>query len=434
MGERRVVITGLGVVAPNGIGLPAFETALRTGRSGIRYQEKMAELQFGCQVGGVPIVSEELKHQYFSELTVKRLSADGVVYGCIAGADAWTDAGLPLLALDAETPDWDSGCIMGTGLAGTDPIRDSIYHIDAGNAKRLGSSFIQQSMPSGVSAYLAGTIGLGNQNTTNASACSTGTEAILMGYERIRAGKALRMVCGGTDSASPYLWAGFDAMRVLTRKSNDRPEEASRPLSASAMGFVPGGGAAAVLLEDLETALARGARIYAELLGGYVNSGGQRNGGTMTAPNREGIRRCIQGALTHTGVAAADIDAISGHLTATMLDTVEVGLWAEGLGRFGSDFPYINALKSMTGHCLSAAGAIEAVAAALQVHQGFLHPSINCDDLHPEIEAVISADRIPKQALSTDIRIMASSSFGFGDANSIIIFKQFDQHGQETGN
>ena len=419
----------MGVVAPNAIGLQGFETALRTGRSGIRFVGKMAELQFGCQVGGAPQLTEAVKRQYFSELTLSRLSADGIIYGCIAGVDAWTDAGLSLLDRDAEAPDWDSGCIFGTGLAGPDPIRDAIYKIDAGQTRRLGSTAIQQAMASGVSAYLAGMIGLGNQATTNATACSTGTEALLMGYDRIRAGRAQRMICGGCDSASPYLWAGFDAMRVLTRKSNDSPESASRPLSASAGGFVPGGGAGALLLEDLESAQARGVHIYAELLGGYANSGGQRNGGSMTAPNPEGIRRCILGALAHTGVHAAEIDAISGHLTATMLDAVEVSLWADTLGRHGAAFPFINALKSMTGHCLSAAGAIEAVAATLQLCGDFLHPSLNCEDLHPQVAAHVSPDRIPQQCTPAQLNIVASSSFGFGDANSIILLKKYKPHG-----
>lgn len=429
MDESRVVITGMGVVAPNGIGLADFETALRTGRSGIRFFEKMEALQFGCQVGGAPPLTEALMQQYFSDLQIKRLSADGIIYGCIAGSEAWSDAGFSALSRDAESPDWDSGCIFGTGLAGPDPIRDAIYNIDAGQTRRLGSTAIQQAMASGVSAYLSGTIGLGNQVTTNASACSTGTEALLMGYDRIRAGKALRMICGGCDSASPYLWAGFDAMRVLTRRHNDNPAAASRPMSSSASGFVPGGGAGALVLEDLESANNRGARIYAEVLGGYANSGGQRNGGTMTAPNREGILRCIQGALTQTGVAATAIDAISGHLTATMLDAVEVTLWAKGLGRYGAAFPFINSLKSMTGHCLSAAGAIEAIAATMQLQQGFLHASLNCEDLHPEIAACIAHDRIPNQYQPADLNLIASSSFGFGDANSIILLKKYESHG-----
>jgi 3-oxoacyl-(acyl-carrier-protein) synthase len=233
------------------------------------------------------------------------------------------------------------------------------------------------------------------------------------------------MLCGGCDSDGTYVWSGFDAMRVLNRKSNDTPEKGSRPMSATAAGFVPGGGAGALVLEDLETALARGARIYGEVLGGYVNSGGQQNGGSITAPNPDGIVRCIQGALQDAEIDASAIDAISGHLTATMFDPYEIALWSKALGRKGKDFPYIASLKSMIGHCLSAAGAIESVAAVLELYKGFLHPSINCEDLHPKITEVIDSQCIPTTAKDIDLNIIAKSSFGFGDVNSVVIFKKY---------
>src|SRR5690606_8792934 len=148
--------------------------------------------------------------------------------------------------------------------------------------------------------------GLGNQVTTNSSACTTGTESILMAYERIKSGHAKRMLAGSTSDSGPYIWGGFDAMKVCTFKHNESPEQGSRPLSASASGFVPGSGAGALLLEDLETALQRGARIYCEVLGGNVNSGGQRNGGTMTAPNSVAVQKCIRDAMVNAGISAND--------------------------------------------------------------------------------------------------------------------------------
>jgi len=141
-------------------------------------------------------------------------------------------------------------------------------------------------------------------------------------------GLAKRMVAGGSEGASPYIWAGFDAMRVMSRKFNDNPASGSRPLSASACGFVPGSGGAMLVLEELETALVRGARIYAEIIGGYVNSGGQRMGGSMTAPNSEGVRRCIRGAVADAGIKHSDVDAVNGHLTASYADPYEVKNWA----------------------------------------------------------------------------------------------------------
>ncbi len=246
-----------------------------------------------------------------------------------------------------------------------------------------------------------------------------------MGFDRIRLGMAKRMICGGCDSSGPYVWGGFDAMRVTNRKDNQNPELASRPMSATAKGFVPGAGAGAIVLEDYQSARERGATIYAEVLGGYINSGGQRNKGSMTAPNSKGIIRCIQGALQQAGIRSEQLDAISGHLTSTLFDPQEVSNWSLALNRRGKDFPYINAMKSMIGHCLSAAGAIESVGVILQIWQGWLHPSINCEDLHPEISQLVHEDCVPRQMIPKDIHYFAKSSFGFGDVNSCIIFKKY---------
>ena len=197
-------------------------------------------------------------------------------------------------------------------------------------------------------------------------------------------------------------------MRVICRKYNDNPTAGSRPLSASACGFVPGSGGAMLLLEDLETALARGARIYAEVIGGAVNSGGQRMGGSMTAPNPEGVRKCIRAAVADAGINPAQVDAINGHLTATYADPGEVKNWAAALERTPENFPYINSTKSLIGHCLGAAGAIESVATVLQIYKGFLHPSINCEDVHPDIAEF--AAKIPHQCMEfLDLKIVALS-------------------------
>src|SRR5690606_34979260 len=157
-------------------------------------------------------------------------------------------------------------------------FRDAIYLLDDGQVKRLGSTVVVQTMASAVSAFLGGILGLGNQVTTNSSACTTGTEAISIGYERIQSGKAKRIAVGSCSDDGLYIWGGFDAMRVMTYKHNETPEQGSRPMSATASGFVPGSGAGALVLESLESALERNATIYAEVLGGHVNSGGQRDG------------------------------------------------------------------------------------------------------------------------------------------------------------
>ena len=432
--NKRVVITGLGVVAPNGVGLDEFTHAIKNGISGIKHDPELQKLQFSCQIAGKPEISTELALNYFSELELRNFNATGILYGVIAGIDAWKDAGLSLEINDE--PDWDSGTIFGTGTSGIEKFRESIYKIDDFQTRRLGSTAVAQTMNSGVSAYLGGKLGLGNQVTTNSSACTTGTESILMAYERIKSGQAKRILAGSTSDSGPYIWAGFDAMKVCTFKHNESAEQGSRPMSASASGFVPGSGAGALVLEDLESALARGAKIYAEVLGGNVNSGGQRGLGSMTAPNPVAVQKCIKNAITDAKISADAIDAINGHLTATSKDSLEIQNWSEALDRKGKEFPYINSLKSMVGHCVSAAGSIESVASILQLHHGFIFPNINCDDLHPEIVSLIDESQIPRQLIKKELNIVAKASFGFGDVNGCVIFSKYKylpkNNGSET--
>ncbi len=419
--NKRVVITGLGVVASNGIGVEAFKKAIKQGRSGIKYFPYLKELGFSCCIGGIPEISEELKREYLSELQLRNFNSNSILYGCIAGMDAWHSAGL---TIDEEV-DYNTGTVFGTGTSSVDKFRESIIKIDDHKVKRLGSTAVAQTMVSGVSAYLGGLLGLGNQVTTNSSACTTGTEAIMMGYDRIVAGHADRMLVGSCSDDGAYLWGGFDAMRVLTYKHNDSPTIGSRPMSATASGFVPGGGAGALMLESLESALARDATIYGELLGGHINAGGQRNGGSMTIPNDHAVQQCIKKAIQNAGIKPTDIDTINGHLTATKNDHVEIRNWTEALDLSGDKFPPINTLKSMVGHCLSAAGAIESVACVLQLNEDFIFPNVNCEDISQEILALVHQDQIPRQLINRKINIIAKASFGFGDVNGCIIFKKY---------
>lgn len=422
--SRRVVITGLGVIAPNGNGIRDFELALRKGRSGIRHLPELEELKFACCVAGVPQGVDALAESAFPEDELLAMNL-GHRYASLAALEAWTDSGFERPERDDDTVDWNTGAVIGTGIGGMDTIGTRVVPLtDAGRVRRLGSTAVEQVMASGVSARISGLFALGNQVTTNSSACSTGSEAIAMGSERIRLGLAERMLCGGAEGASKYTWAGFDAMRVLSRAFNDAPEQASRPLSASAGGFVPGAGAGVLMLESLESARARGVRIYAEVLGSALNCGGHRSGGSMTAPNPAGVVRCIQAALADAGIDGGQVDAINGHLTATLADPREIASWARGLDRRPEDFPAVTATKSLIGHTLGAAGAIESVAAVLMLDNGFLHPCLNCEDLHPEVEDyAASIPQEPKDA--PDMQIMVKAGFGFGDVNACVVFRRW---------
>ena len=421
--KKRIVITGLGVAAPNGVGIDAFSKAIKNGTSGITFHQNLKDLNFSCCIGGIPQISEDKKTQYLTPLQLRGFNSSGILYGCVAGMDAWNDAGFDI---NSESDlDFDSGTIFGTGTSGVEKFREAIYKLDDKQVKRLGSTVVVQTMTSGISAFLGGILGLGNQVTTNSSACTTGTEAILMGYERIKNGQAKRMLVGSCSDDGPYIWGGFDAMRVMTYKHNESPKEGSRPMSASASGFVPGSGAGALVLESLESALERNATIYAEVLGGHVNSGGQRQGGTMTAPNAEAVQNCITKAIANTNISVNAIDVINGHLTATSKDSLEIENWTKSLQRKGKDFPFINSLKSMIGHCLAASGSIESVATVLQLKDQFIFPNINCEDIHPEIFKLISEEKIVQNYEEIPINIIAKASFGFGDINACVIFKKY---------
>jgi len=421
--STRVVVTGLGVVSPNGIGLPAFLSAIQNGGTGIRFVPLYQELNFSCQVAGVPAFKWDSLKNYISEVTFHGLKGTNIGYGITAALDAWKDAGLEY---DSNEPRWDTGCIFGNSVADTEAMKNVIIRVDNKEARKLGSRVVEQAMNSGVTSYIAGRLALGNKIITNSAACATGTQAILMGYEYIKHGYAKRMLVGSSEYVDPYVYGAFDSMRVLSRKFNDQPEKASRPMSATAGGFVPGSGAGALILEDLDSALERGAPIYAEILGGSSNSGGQRGGGSMTAPNPTGVIRCIEEALNLSGVSGSDVDLISGHLTATMADKQEIQNWSAALKRRGSDFPLINSLKSMIGHCLSAAGSIESVASILQIKYNFAHPNINIEDPNAGIADIIDLDCIPTVKVNKDINILAKANFGFGDVNTCLIFSRYN--------
>ena len=427
MSRRRVVITGLGVVSPNGVGIPDFLRAIQNGVSGIEFIPQYEELKFNCQVSAAPDFKWEQLSNYISETSLYGLKSKAIGYGIVAALDAWTDAGNDIVS--AETH-WETGCIFGSSVADTEVIKNAINRVDAKESKKLGSRVVEQIMNSGITAYISGRLGLGNRVISTSSACATGTQAIIMGYEYIKHGLAKRMVVGSSEHVDAYIFGAFDSMRVLSRKFNGQPEKASRPMSMSAGGFVPGSGAGALVLEDLDFALRRNATIYAEILGTSNNSGGQRDGGTMTAPSSLGVTRCIREALNDANTSAQSIDLVSGHLTATIADKLEIQNWVDGLNRKGADFPLINSMKSMIGHCLSAAGSIETVAAVLQIRHQFVHPNINLEDPNPEIIDLISEDNLPVKIVNREINVVAKANFGFGDINACLIISKYNDNGQ----
>ncbi len=417
----------MGVVAPKATGKEKFLKVLKEGISGIEFIPELKELNFGCHVGGIPDITDS---KYNELLAYYGLTGESqsIQFGCMAGLEAWEDAALKIPDYDSTEVDYETGVIAGTGIGSMDLTgKVLIPNIDSGSVNKLRSTIVEQLMISGTSSQLSGMLALGNLCMSNSNACSTGTDAIIMGYERIKSGGAYKMLVGGTDGYSPYYWSFFDNMRLLTRDFNDQPQSASRPMSASSSGFVPSAGAGMLLLENLESANERGAKIYAEIIGASYNSGGQRNGGSMTAPSSEGVEQCIAAAISNSGIKPQEIDIIAGHLTSTKADAMEVKNWISVLRLNRSSFPFINSLKSILGHSLGASGAIETIAAVLEITENFVHPSINCADLNPDISTLLDERTIPHTLIeNVEINCIAKASFGFGDVNSCLIIKAIE--------
>ena len=421
---QRVVITGMGIVSPNGIGLEQFNSAIKSGVSGVRFVPELEINKFRCQLAGVPPLNDLDKSNFKSKYQLSNLKSSGILYGLMAVEEAWIDAGLA--GVYSASKSLETGCIFGTGSNGVEASNYGINILNTLGSQGSDGTNVLQVLNSGVSAYIAAVFRLGNMISSNASACNTGTEALLNGALRIKMGLADRMVVGSSESDSPYVWAPFDAMFATAQGFNSIPEKASCPMSKFAAGFVPSSGAGAFVIENLHTAKLRGAKIYAELLGGAINSGGQRGDGTMTLGNLNGMIKCIEDSLKIAGVKPADLDLLCGHLSSTVGDVREIQSWTAALNLSKTKFPFINSMKSMIGHCLSASGSIETIATVLQLRNRYIHPSLNAEQLHPEIESLILSSVIPKSTIYKDLRIAAKVSLGFGDVNSCIILKRWD--------
>lgn len=421
--SNRVVITGVGVVSPIGTGIDTFGTSLFAGKSGIRYIKELEETGFACRVGGIPDINNTHYNYYLENFSLLK-SSEILKYAIVAGLEAWENSGMQIPKTLHGDADFDTGCIIGSGIGPLDLVGNSLVpNSNSANRRKLRSTIVEQTMLNSPAAHLSMILGLGNQISFNSSACATGTEAIIMGCDRVASGKAKRMLVGGTEAFSTYGWIGFDVMRVLNRDMNNNPQKASSPLSENASGFVPGAGAGVLLLESFESAIERNAVILAEIIGTHINSGGLRNGGTMTAPSSDAVIRCVKACIDEASINANEIDYINGHLSSTMADVLEIENLTKALNLYGEDFPYINSLKAQTGHCIGAGGAIETIAAILQLKNQKIAPSVNSKKLHPKIYPLISNASVPDETILKTLNYILKTSFGFGDVNSCIILK-----------
>jgi len=406
-GLRRVAVTGLGIVSPIGANAGEVTDSLRAGRSGIVKSDIYEEMGFRSHVHGAPNVDFE-EH---IDRKLRRFMGDGAAYGYIAMQEAVADSGLT----DAEIRSERTGLVAGTGgpstsaqVAAADTAREK-------GPKRVGPYAVPKAMCSTLSANISTAFGMRGLSYSISSACSTSAHCIGNGAELIQTGKQDVVFAGGAEELHWSLSVLFDAMGALSSNYNDTPERASRPYDANRDGFVIAGGGGMVVLEELERAKARGAKIYAELVG----YGATSDGVDMVAPSGEGAVRCMKMAMA--GLGNRSVDYINAHGTSTPVgDMVELGAIREV---FGDERPKVSSTKSLTGHSQGATGAHEAIYSLLMLNNDFVAASANIENLDPEAgDAAIVTERIDNAGLNC----VMSNSFGFGGTNACLAFQRFD--------
>jgi 3-oxoacyl-[acyl-carrier-protein] synthase-1 len=401
---RRVVVTGMGIVSCLGNDKRSVSDALRDGRSGIRYNESFAEMGLRSHVcGSVDIDLEER-----IERKARRFMGDAAAYAYVAMQDAITDAGLGQRELSSE----GTGLIAGSGGASSANIVWGADTLREKGVRRLGPYLVPRAMGSTVSACLATHFGIRGLNYSITSACATSTHCIGAAMEQIQWGKQDLIFAGGGEEEHWSLAMMFDAMGALSSGYNETPEQASRAYDAGRDGFVIAAGGGMLVLEELEHARARGARIYAELIG----YGATSDGDNMVAPSGEGAVRCMRQALTTVN---DPVDYINTHGTSTPVgDIAELDAMREV---FGDGVPSFSSSKSLCGHSLGAAGVQEAVHCLLMLDQGFVAGSANISELDP------GADGLPVLRASENrpaLRTIMSNNFGFGGTNACVVFQR----------
>jgi len=406
---RRVVITGMGIISPIGNTAAEVEASLRAGKSGIRFAPEYAEHGFRSQIHGMPQITLE-DHIDKRDL---RFMGPGAAYNFLAMQQAIADSGLS----DAEVSNERTGLVMGSGGPSTSNF--FLAHttvIEKGAPKRMGPFMVTRCMSSTNSATLATPFKIKGVNYSITSACSTSAHCIGNAMEQIQLGKQDIVFAGGGEELDWTLSCLFDAMGAMSSKYNDAPETASRPFDATRDGFVIAGGGGVVVVEALDHALARGARIYAELTG----YGATSDGHDMVAPSGEGGERSMRLALS-TLPKGRKIDYINAHGTSTPAgDVTEM----QAIRRvFGEDaVPPTASTKSMTGHSLGATGVHEAIYSLLMMQGGFIAPSINVTDLDPVLKP---GEIVTELREGVELDSVLSNSFGFGGTNATLVFSRY---------
>jgi 3-oxoacyl-[acyl-carrier-protein] synthase II len=412
LSKRRVVITGLGVVSPVGLSVHESWESVLNGRSGIGHIDHFDVSDFSTRIGG-SVRNFDIT-RYISEKEAKKMDIF-IHYGLAAGCQAFEDSGLAVTEENAER----IGVAIGSGIGGITGIEHGHNAFLKGGARKISPFFVPSNIINMISGNLSIKYGLKGPNFAIVTACTTGTHNIGEAARVIMYGDADVMVAGGAEMAtSPTSLGGFASARALSRR-NDDPSRASRPWDKDRDGFVLSDGAGVVVLEELEHARRRGAKIYAELIGYGMSADAYH----MTQPpeSGEGAARCMRSALRDAGLNPEDIDYINAHGTSTPAGDIAETQAVKAV--FG-DYAYkvaVSSTKSMTGHMLGAAGGIEALFSALALRDQVVPPTINLDNADPECDL----DFVPHTAREMKLEFVMSNSFGFGGTNGTVIFKKF---------
>ncbi|MGX9180418.1 beta-ketoacyl-ACP synthase I [Mesorhizobium sp. BHbdii] len=403
---RRVVVTGLGIVSSIGNNANEVQASLHDARSGISFSDSFAEHGFRCQVWGAPTLDPSA----LIDRRAMRFLSQGAAWNHVAMDQAIVDAGLGENDITNER----TGIVMGSGGPSTRTIVEAAETtLKNGSPKRIGPFAVPKAMSSTASATLATWFKIHGVNYSISSACSTSAHCIGNGYELIQWGKQDMVFAGGHEDLDWTMSDLFDAMGAMSSKFNARASAASRAYDVDRDGFVIAGGAGVLVLEELEHAKARGAKIYAEVVG----YGATSDGYDMVAPSGEGAVRCMRQALA---TVSSPVDYINTHGTSTPVgDSREMGAIREV---FGENMPFIASTKSLTGHSLGAAGVQESIYSILMMQGGFIGESAHIEQLDPEFEGMpIVRERIDDARIDT----VLSNSFGFGGTNATLIFQRY---------
>jgi len=403
---RRVVVTGMGIVSCLGTDKATVLESLKLGRSGIKFQPEYAELGFRSQVAG----SIDLDLDSLIDRKLRRFMGDAAAYSYLAMSQAIEDAGLE----ESDVSNVRTGLIAGSGGASSADIVETADILRSKGVRRVGPYRVTRTMGSTVSACLATPFKIKGINYSITSACATSAHCIGNAMEQIQMGKQDIVFAGGGEELHWSLSVMFDAMGALSSKYNDTPEKASRAYDANRDGFVIAGGAGMLVLEELDHALARGAKIYGELVG----YGATSDGYDMVAPSGEGAIRCMQQAMA---TVDGSIDYINSHGTSTPAGDIQELKAMKAV--FGDQLPPVSSTKSLTGHSLGATGVQEAIYCLLMQENDFVCASANIEELDPEADGMpIARERLDNVKLE---RVM-SNSFGFGGTNSTLIFQKYN--------